>query len=239
MELHEYWQIIRRRWWLVAAITAVALIAAAATALRGATAYTTEMTLAVSTVPTQPTASELYYDPIYYSNLDSEYLADDLSEFLQSTDFAHEVSDEMAHATPPVPAVVPGEISNVTRAEKTHRFIDVKITTPTFEEGQDIAASMQRIVNDPARMQNYMTALGAYNTHVNVVTPPFTVRGSLPALASEVGLRTLVGIIIGIGLAFLLDYLDLTVRGRRDVESVLGIPVLAEIPRLRRTNGVA
>jgi len=38
VELREYWSIIRRRWWLPAAITLVALIASTAVGVRGATA---------------------------------------------------------------------------------------------------------------------------------------------------------------------------------------------------------
>ena len=82
MELREYWNIIRRRWWLPVAITVVALIASTAVGIRGAAACKTDMRLAVSTIPTPDPNAVLYYDPTYYSNLDSEYLADDMSELL-------------------------------------------------------------------------------------------------------------------------------------------------------------
>ncbi len=40
----------------------------------------------------------------------------------------------------------------------------------------------------------------------------------------------MLGLALGIGLAFLLDYLDDRLRDRRDLESSLGMPTLAEIP---------
>src|ERR671932_1716432 len=96
MELREYWSIIRRRWWLPAAIALVALIASTAVGLRGAAAFKTDMRLAVSTIPVPDPNVERYYDSTYYANLDSEYLADDMSELMTSRAFADEVKRELA-----------------------------------------------------------------------------------------------------------------------------------------------
>src|ERR1700704_3901712 len=102
MELREYWSIIRRRWWLPVAVTLVALIAATAVGVRGAAAYKTDMRIAVSTIPTPDPNATLYYDPTYYSNLDSEYLADDMSELMTSRAFADDVKRELATSSTPV-----------------------------------------------------------------------------------------------------------------------------------------
>ena len=50
----------------------------------------------------------------------------------------------------------------------------------------------------------------------------------------NVFLGALLGLILGVGAAFFLEYLDRTVRTSSDVESLLGIPVMGIIPRLRR-----
>lgn len=50
----------------------------------------------------------------------------------------------------------------------------------------------------------------------------------------NVFLGALLGLILGVGAAFFLEYLDRTVRTSSDVESLLGVPVLGVIPRLRR-----
>lgn len=55
----------------------------------------------------------------------------------------------------------------------------------------------------------------------------------------NVFLGALLGLILGVGAAFFLEYLDRTVRTSSDVESLLGIPVLGIIPRLRRLEDAA
>ena len=57
------------------------------------------------------------------------------------------------------------------------------------------------------------------------VPPPLSAR-------LEPLLRVALGLAAGVALAFLIEYLDPTLRGRREVEA-LGIPVLAELPRRR------
>ena len=240
MELREYWSIIRRRWWLPVSIMLVALVASTVVGLRGASAYKTDMRLAVSTIPTPDPNGTLYYDPTYYSNLDSEYLADDMSEFMSSRAFADEVHRELGGSSTPYDVDI-DTIMSATRAKKTHRFIDITLTTPTFEEGQAIAGSISRILSDPNHVGQYLTALTAYHAQMEIVTPPVTHRANtLLGLISDIGLRVVIGLLVGIGLAFLVDYLDSSVRTRQEAESLLDVPVLGEIPRPRRARrGVA
>jgi capsular polysaccharide biosynthesis protein len=236
MELREYWSIIRRRWWLPVAVTLVALIAATAVGVRGAAAYKTDMRIAVSTIPTPDPNATLYYDPTYYSNLDSEYLADDMSELMTSRAFATEIQRELATANQT--DVDLATIVSATRTKKTHRFIDVTITTSTFEQGEAIAGSIGRILNDPNHLAIYLKALTAYNTQMSVVTPPVTHRAnSIPGLISEIALRTVIGLLVGVGAAFLVDYVDPSLRSREEAETLLQLPVLGSIPRTR--GGVA
>jgi capsular polysaccharide biosynthesis protein len=99
---------------------------------------------------------------------------------------------------------------------------------------------MSRILSDPNHVAQYLKALTAYNTQLEVVTPPVTHRANtIPGLISEVGLRTLIGLLVGVGAAFLIDYLDPSVRTRQEAESLLQMPVLGEIPRPARRKGAA
>jgi len=72
-------------------VTLVALVASSVVGFRGAAAYRTDTRIAVSSVPVSDPTQQLQDDPVYYSNLDSESLADDMSEFMHSDAFAGEV----------------------------------------------------------------------------------------------------------------------------------------------------
>jgi capsular polysaccharide biosynthesis protein len=62
-----------------------------------------------------------------------------------------------------------------------------------------------------------------------------------PAPINETGNRTILiafilGLITGIGLAFLLDSLDGTVRSSQDIEEYLGVPSLGIVPKMNKKN---
>lgn len=52
-----------------------------------------------------------------------------------------------------------------------------------------------------------------------------------PRVGLNLMLGALVGLVLGIGLAFFIEYLDTSVKTMEDVESLLGVPVLAIIPK--------
>ena len=52
-----------------------------------------------------------------------------------------------------------------------------------------------------------------------------------PHVSMNLILGSLVGLLIGLGLAFFIEYLDTSVKTMNDVEKMLGVPVLAIIPR--------
>ena len=52
-----------------------------------------------------------------------------------------------------------------------------------------------------------------------------------PRVALNLTLGALVGLVVGLGLAFFIEYLDTSVKTMEDVENLLGVPVLAIIPK--------
>ena len=222
MELRAYGAVLKRHARLIGLITLATLILSVAMALRGPSAYTASMRLAISVVP-DPRVGDFFKFDSYYSVLTSEYLADDLSELLRSEAFAADVSAEMGNA------VEPEAIVNLTRTKKTHRLLDVQIVSNSPQTAIAIAEAYERVLN--TKLSEYLAFLQANNGFVRIVNRPRVARtNTLPLTAAEVGLRTMAGLIGAVGLAFLLEYVDDRLRDRRQVESFLGTTVLAEIP---------
>jgi capsular polysaccharide biosynthesis protein len=164
-------------------------------------------------------------DPLYSAYLASEYIADDFTEILKSESFASDVSERLGGQGIVVP---PGVIQGFTVAEKQHRILTMQITWPDEAQLHDIAqAARQALEEENAK---YFAQLGSEGAQVFVIDSPSVVslRVSLKDRL-EIPIRVLLGLIAGLGLAFVVDYLDDTVREPQELEA-LGISVLGQIP---------
>ena len=81
--------------------------------------------------------------------------------------------------------------------------------------------------------QAEITAAGA-TAYVSVVDSAVAAHPLTTGGQTNLFLGALLGLILGVGAAFFLEYLDRTVRTSADVEMLLSIPVLGIIPRLRK-----
>ncbi|MBX5489906.1 MAG: hypothetical protein IRZ14_02020 [Chloroflexi bacterium] len=227
MELGHYLDIVRRRWWLVALTTLAALLVAGLLAYRGASAYKATVRVAVSVPVPQDclVGQQREYDCNYYAWLASEYLADDLSELVRSRAFAEDVGALLGEPFDPK------SISDVVRTRKTHRILSITVAANTFDRAHRLGNAIVETLR--TNSGKYLAQLAAQSGQVVVIDPPETQRGDGPAaVALEIGLRTLLGLLFGLALVFALDYFDPTLRNERDVTRTLGLPVLGEIPGL-------
>jgi capsular polysaccharide biosynthesis protein len=62
-------------------------------------------------------------------------------------------------------------------------------------------------------------------------TPTARAATTTPSVLLDIALRVSFGLLFGLFLAFLVDFLDTRLRTAREVERALGVPVLAAIPR--------
>ena len=85
-------------------------------------------------------------------------------------------------------------------------------------------------VRPRAQTQTMELAMPRFAVSVKQVAEPpsFPAR---PRVGLNLTLGALVGLVIGIGLAFFIEYLDTSVKTMDDVEGLLGVPVLAIIPK--------
>ena len=80
-------------------------------------------------------------------------------------------------------------------------------------------------------------AAGSKEDNIFVITHPrVPVTPARPRKKLAVGLAVVVGLLLGAGLCFFVDYLDTTIKTKEDVEEILGVPTIGYVPSLRKSD---
>ena len=224
MELREYLAILRRRWAIVVGVTALIAVVAAGFTLRGPRSYEATLRLAVS-VGGNPVADSPPYGYFreYYQWLAAEYLADDLGEIVRSDAFIADVR-----------ALLDAELQGafvreVVRARKTHRIIEVTVQAREAADAEGMAVAVGEVMR--TQTHKYLAQLSTPEGRIAMIDEP-RARPSVTtgSQIADIGLRTVLGLLVAVFLAFLFDYVDTRFRTSREIEQVLGLPILGEIP---------
>ncbi len=171
-------------------------------------------------------AGDLLDEQRYYNWLTSEYIVNGLTDWVKGGQFADAVSSLLAEQGHEIPAPA---IQGGLAADNARSMLTISLN---HDDPQQLEVIMDGIiavlVEENARALPQLGGETAVLTQLDdpVVNPlPAGIRGQL-----ELPLRILLAITAGIGLAFLVEYLDPTIRGRREAQQ-LGFDVLGEIPK--------
>jgi len=229
MELKKYWHIIWKRIWIPVLLMVVVGVTSWLTLQTPPPTYSTSMRFTVGVKP-QEIDDQYSYDS-YYAWLSSEYLADDMTAIVSSQAFAGDVNRRLAEMGKSV-QIPPGSIGGVTVAEKQHRILRLNMSWGNAAELVDIVQAVVVVMEEDS--PKYLTQLGTPGALIDIIDPPAPPGENPPSLTRKLDLpvRLLLAFVAGIALAFLLDYLDTSVRGREELEA-MGVSVLVEIPKKR------
>jgi capsular polysaccharide biosynthesis protein len=224
MELRQYWSIVYKRLWIVIVLVAIVLIISLISRPGSPTIYQASMRFTVGLAPEHRSADYYTYDR-YYTWLASEYLVDELTEIVGSGAFARVVSGELANSGLDIPA---GALRGSLGANRVHRILTVHITWGDKAQLTEIANATARAL--PEHSADFLGQLENTEADIRLIDSPVV----LPAARSlkdklDLPIRLFLALVAGVALAFLLDYLDDTVRDRAEVEA-MGLSVLGEIP---------
>ncbi len=221
MELRHYGAIIWRWRWLALAIAAVTFAASFLIQTREPVLYQTTVRLALN--PNLP-LTQGDYSPAqhyYYENIDAEYLNDDIMEITESHSFRQAA---VARASAALGRPVNGAIEN----KKAHKVMRFTITADDPDQAKALGTAIAELLSEVD--SKYYNMLVSYEPTVTLADEIVVAQVTSPSRAYlYMLLRVLLALAAGLGLAFLLEYLDDTLRSARDVESA-GLVVLAEIP---------
>ena len=231
MELRQYWHIVWKRIWIPALILGVVLVVSLALRQPPPPQYQASGRVLVD-VPPLEAVEGMGFDPRLTAPQATEYLVDDFTQFVSSQAVAQAVSQRLTSERIQVP---PGVIQSSTASEQVHRVVTVRVTWGDPNEAIAILNAAIEVLQEETPA--YFGRLGLEQPQVTLFDGP-SVTAVPPSLTQRLDLpvRLLLALLAGVALAFLLDYVDDSIRGREELEG-MDIAVLGEVPHQRRWFG--
>lgn len=228
MEFREYGQIVWRRRRLITPLVVVTFVASLILNLFIPPIYRTEITVYLQAIIPPPIPGQVqYYPQDYWQTLYSEYLTDDLGVIIKTQDFAEKLARRIDARYGERLEVK--EIIEALQTRKLHRALVITVTT-----GQEAMTShLAEATDDVLRTEGeaYFTRDGRQPIRLSVIDPPREPKApSIIRRFLDVLLQAGVAFVAGVGLAFVLHYLDNRIQDADDAGRTYAAPVLGTIP---------
>lgn len=228
MELRVMWDVLFRRWWLVALPALVALVLTLPSLgeiVSPPISYSAVIRFTASQPP-PPEGARTFEDQSYIPWLASEYAVINLATWMRTETFAGEI---VALLTEQGQALPVDAVRGAINSDAVRSIMTLYLAWPDADQLEAIATAAIRVLRE--RNEVYFPQFGAQRAQITPLDGVVVTPVSAPLSARLTPLfRVLLGLAAGIGLAFLAEYLDGTLRARHEVEAALGLPVIAEIP---------
>ncbi|MFV2020856.1 polysaccharide biosynthesis tyrosine autokinase [Micromonospora sp. LOL_023] len=221
MELRDYLDAVRKRWWWVVAAVTVAVGAAMLVNARATPQYATSVTFFVSTSSGQGAVAA------YQGGLFSQQRVKSYSGLLTGDRLAGTVVSR--HSLGLTPGEVQARIS--ARPVPDTVLLQATVTDSSPSRSEQIAGAVAREFVD--LVQRLETSPGSDEpaVSVEVVAGPLLHPDPVsPQPARNMGLGLFIGLLAGVGLALLRGLLDTTVRTVEQLQDVAAAAVLGTIP---------
>lgn len=228
MTVAQYVGILKRRWYILAVIILLNVIASGYLFLKahrhiGFQACTTLLVQDANAPGI--TLGTTQQDQLLSGEVAANFFADDVLDVAQTSGVAAYVSRILVHRN--LPNTSAADISgNVTGARKD-RTVDLCVTNPGSAPALAISSALGRTLT--TQRERFFGRSIAKRTYVSVASPPSV--GPAPTGRASVSflLRLALGVLAAAAVAFLWDVLDPRVRDDDDVSRALGAPVLARV----------
>lgn len=217
MELMEYFNIVRKRWTVVLLITLVStLISALVSYFVIQPVYKADISVIISNVKSsEDDSSQNYNDVLMYQRMVKSYV-----EIAKTRMVAEDVVDALKLD------ITNSQLLNMISVSSTADTEFLKITVKSADPklARDIAnqyaKSLKAVSKDVRGVDNVQLMDEAL-----IPTMPDSPR---PLLNTAIAF--FLGLMLSIGVIFLIEYLDNTVKRQDEIEKYFGIPVIGAIP---------
>ena len=155
----------------------------------------------------------------------ANFFGDDIDDVAQSQHVAAFISAQLAPLH--LPNTSEGDINGSVTASRVDRTLHLCVTNPNSASALAAAQVLGRAMSVDRGL--FVGRALARRTFVNVISNASVGPASSTHALLNLALRLILGVLVAAGLALLWDALDPRVRDARDVESALGVPVLADL----------
>ena len=236
MSLHDFIKILRQRWWVILLCTVVAGAAMfIVTPARGDTtqrigSYTATTTLLVGYKPqpqVTPGRGQEPAQPVERASMARIKL------FIETGEVPRRAAQELGFRDNPV-LLASGLVVTTDPASES---ITISTTAADGQRAADVANTFARVASEyfaeapPGAGSAELTIIQEATPIPNRSTAGFVIP---PDRNIRTALAALVGLLVGLAVALVLDRLDSRLRTRAEVAEALRMPVIAEVPRLKR-----
>jgi capsular polysaccharide biosynthesis protein len=224
MELQEYLSILKKRWSLLVVITLVAtLISGVVSYFVIKPTYKSDISVIIGKQDTADAKAPVtsYNDVLMYQKMVKTY-----SELAKSRTVAeHAIS---AAGIDMKSDTLSGMISVAPKGDTEFLTITVKSkdAKQAMQLANQLAKSLKEVSINIKKSDNVQILDSA-----QLPTSPDSPKPML-----NIAIAFFLGLMVSVGLVFLLEYLDNTIKTPDDIEKLLGIPVIGTIPLITDTN---
>jgi capsular polysaccharide biosynthesis protein len=220
MELQEYLSILKKRWLLLVVITLVAtVISGVVSYFVIKPTYKSDISVIIQKVDNidtkAPAAS--YNDILMYQKMVKTY-----SELTKSRTVAEHVISALGIDMKP--DTLRGMIAVAPKGDT--EFLTITVSSKDAKQAMELA-------NQVAKSLKEVSVSIKKADNVQILDPaqlPTSPDSPKPKL--NIAIAFFLGLMISVGLIFLLEYLDNTVKSPEDIEKLLGITVIGAIPMI-------
>lgn len=221
MAWSSYWRVLRRRWWIVAAILLIDLVASLYLYRKAdvSAGFQSCMTLYVAdmSAPSLIAAPSDTLDTAGQAlagETAANFFADDILDVSQSRSVASYVARR-------VPGSTAGSFS--VGGSRKDRTVNLCISDASAAAASSAGSALARAMTTDRKL---FVGPMAKRIYTRVISAPLMGPAPTSHALLSLLLRLALGVIVALGAAFLVDALDPSVRNEEDVERALGVPAI-------------